>query len=101
MVEGVEAYTPKDRYSLATFAAAAANIFIVGMIMWIFAPYTIFFLQFYVFLLADIALSVVLLRRSGKSSQIGRGMLIGLLVVPATIIVYVPIYLIVGALGPF
>lgn len=100
MIDGVDANTLKYRYGPVSFVAAAANIFIVGLILWIFAPYTIFLPQFYVFLLADVVVAVLLIRRSGKPGQIGRGMLIGLLAVPAALVVFIPVYLVAGAIGP-
>ncbi len=100
MTTPFEVHTPKPRYGPVTFVSAMLNIFVVNLSMWICAPYTIILYQIYLFVLADLGLSIAFATRAGNLAQIGRGMLIGLLSVPAALVAFASVFIIAHAIGP-
>ena len=47
----------------------------------------------------DVVVAVILTSRSGTLAQVGRGMLIGLIAAPATLVVFLPGFFLAQALG--
>jgi len=88
-----------QRYGPITFTAALGNSLLVGLATWYFLPW--FALAVFVLpvLLVDLALGVVLATRSGAMGQLGRGMLIGLIAAPLTLLIFLPGLLLVQELG--
>ena len=71
----------------------------IELVTWLLLPW--FYLAVFLIpvLLVDVALSALLVSRQGKLREIGRGMLIGCLAGPATLVFFVPLYLLVVAVG--
>jgi hypothetical protein len=82
------------RYSAVTFAATLANMLAVELGTWVFAPYFMLAVFTAPLLLVDLAVALFLVRRPGRSGQIGRGMLIGWISVPLSAIAFLSIVLI-------
>ena len=91
--------TLKPRYGPVTFLAALINILIVEFAIWLTLPW--FLLTIYVLplLVIDLAIAALLNSRPGTPGQIGRGMLIGLIAAPLTLVVFVPGLWLAQALG--
>jgi hypothetical protein len=90
--------TSKNRYGPVSFVVALAHILIVVVFMWLLAPYSIVLVLPEV--LVYMAFSAVLARGPGKIGQVGRGMLIGSLSGPLSVIIFVPVWIIAEAIGP-
>jgi hypothetical protein len=88
-----------QRYGPITFVAALGNSLLVGLGTWYFLPW--FALAVFVLpvLLVELALGVFLATRSGTMGQLGRGMLVGLITAPMTLLVFLPGLLLVQELG--
>ncbi|MGE2832692.1 hypothetical protein [Mycobacterium sp. SMC-4] len=80
----------KPGYSPVTFLSALVNILVVEFALWTVLPW--FLLTIYVLplLLIDLVVAGVLNSRPGTAGQIGRGLLIGLIAAPLTLVVFVP-----------
>ena len=66
---------------------------------WYFLPWFTLAVFALPILLVDLALGVVLVKRSGVVGQVGRGMLIGLIAAPMTLLIFLPGLLLVQQLG--
>lgn len=92
---------PSDRYGPLTFAVAIVHIFVVDLATWLICmpwwPFVIFVLPI---TLAYVAISALVARAPGRWGQLGRGMLLGSLSGPLSILVFVPAFIIAQAIGP-
>lgn len=88
-------------YEPVSLVAALGNILLVEMALWVVLPWYLLALYVLPLLLVDLVVAVVLKSRPGIVGQIGRGMLIGLLAVPAALAVFLPLLGLVQALGLF
>ncbi|ODR07135.1 hypothetical protein BHQ15_11650 [Mycolicibacillus koreensis] len=71
-----------QRYGAAGFLAAGLNVLLGNLAAWFAVPYFLLYLLFVPVIVVDLAVAAALVRRRGRSGQIGRGMLIGLISVP-------------------
>lgn len=99
MASDMTAGSPTNRYGPAGFVAAVANILVVQFATWIFLPYFLLTLLALPILLVDLAVAEVLASRPGKWGAIGRGMLIGWLAGPLSLLVFIPAYFAADATG--
>ena len=99
MVGDVAADQLTCRYGPAGFAAALVNILVVDFVTWIFLPWLYLAILVLPLLLVDLAISVVLAVRAGTLGQIGRGMLIGCLSAPLSLIIFIPGFLAAAGIG--
>lgn len=77
-----------------------AAIFVVELITWIFLPWIVVAIFFLVpFFLIVLAVSATLVRRPGKVGQAGRGVFVGTLSGPLSLVVFVPSFLLAGTMG--
>ncbi len=90
--------TSKDRYGPVSFLVTLVHILVVDFLMWIFIPYSIVLVLPVV--LGYMAISAVIARGRGKVGQTGRGMLIGSLSGPLSLIIFIPVWAIAQAIGP-
>lgn len=74
----------------ASFGAALANIVLIEFSLWLFVPWLLLAVYMLPPLLVNLVVAVLLKRRGGIPGQIGRGMLIGLLSVPAALVLFLP-----------
>ncbi|VEG45325.1 Uncharacterised protein [Mycolicibacterium flavescens] len=65
---------------------------------WYFIPWLALAVFAVPILLVDLAIGVVLMTRAGVRGQIGRGMLIGLIAAPLTVLLFLPGLLLVQGL---
>jgi hypothetical protein len=77
---------------------ALLHILVVLLITWILIPYSILLVLPGV--LIYIAISALIARCPGKIGQVGRGMLIGSLSGPLSLIIFIPVWIIAEAMGP-
>ncbi|MDZ5088742.1 MULTISPECIES: hypothetical protein [Mycobacteriaceae] len=88
-------------YGPATFVAALVNILIVEVALWLTVPWialAVFVVPLLV-VVVDVVVAAILTSRSGTLSQVGRGMLIGLIAAPATLVVFLPGFFLAQAFG--
>jgi hypothetical protein len=88
-----------QRYGPITFVAALANTLLVGLATWYFLPWFALAVFVLPILLVDLALGAILATRAGAMGHVGRGMLIGLITAPMTLLVFLPGLLLVQELG--
>jgi hypothetical protein len=100
VANGLVADPSTHHYGAVGFISATANVFIGNLAAWISFPYFLLYLLFVPLILIDVVLAVVLAARPGKSGQVGRGMLIGLLSVPLSPALNWTWYLATLAIGP-
>lgn len=91
MVNAPEAQPFRRGDGPVTFLAALANILLVNMAFWVVLPWYLLTLYLLPLLLVDLLVAAVLRSRPGTFGQIGRGMLVGLLTVPAGLAVFLPL----------
>lgn len=95
---GLAAGASDDRYGPLSFAVALAHILVVDGATWVLMPWSI------VFVLPEaliyMAISAVIARGPGKVGQVGRGMLLGSLSGPLSLIVFISGWAIAHAIGP-
>lgn len=89
------------KYGPASLAAALGNILLVEMALWVVLPFYLLALYVLPLLLVDLLVGAFLKTRPGTVGQIGRGMLVGLLAVPAGLAVFLPLLWLVQLLGLF
>lgn len=96
---GLEA--AKDRYGPLVFAVALIHVFVVDFATWLICmpmwPFVIFALPI---CLAHAAAGTVVALASGIVGQIGRGMLLGSLAAPLSMIIFGAVWAIASAVGP-
>jgi hypothetical protein len=88
------------RYGPVGFAAAMVNILVLEFDTWLFLPWLTLAFFALPLLLVDLAVSAVLARCAGKLGQAGRGMLIGCLSAPLSLVIFIPAIVIAHAIGP-
>ena len=101
MVNTPAAQPLKPTYGPVTFVAALANILLVETAVWVVLPWYLLALYGVPLLLVDLLAATVLKSRPGRAGQIGRGMLIGLLSVPAGLALFLPLLGLAQVLGLF
>ncbi|WP_157897532.1 hypothetical protein [Mycolicibacterium rutilum] len=79
--------------------AALFNVLVIELAVWATLPYLLLAIYVVPLIVVDLIVAIVLEARKGASGQVGRGMLIGLLCVPAGLIVLVPGFLAAQAAG--
>lgn len=89
------------RYGPLTFAVAIAHIFAVELVTWLIClpmwPFVVFVLPI---TLAYVAICAFIARAPGRWGQVGRGMVIGSLSGPLSLLVFIPAFIVAGAIGP-
>jgi hypothetical protein len=89
------------RYGPVGFAAALVNILIVDLATWLVVlPLPPLAMLVLPISLAYTGLCAVLAKAPGKWGETGRGMLIGSLAAPLSLIVFIPAFIIAHAIGP-
>jgi len=99
MVNDPAAQPLKPVYGPVTFVAALGNILLVEFCVWVFLPWFVLAVYVVPLLLIDLVVAAVLKARPGVWGEVGRGMMIGLIAVPAALAFFLPGFLIVQALG--
>ncbi len=97
MVSGSEARSSADAYGSLGFGAALVNILVIEFVAWVLLPWVYLAVFLVPLLVLDLAVSAFLATRQGKLREVGRGMLIGCIAGPASLVFFIPLYLIVGA----
>jgi hypothetical protein len=89
----------KNRYGPVSFLVAVAHILVVDLATWLYIP--LFILEVFALpvLLVYMAIAGLIAKRPGKVGQAGRGMLIGSLSGPLTLIIFIPAWIIAQAIG--
>jgi uncharacterized protein YqgC (DUF456 family) len=100
VANGLVADPSTQRYGAAGFVSATLNVFVGNFAAWIWFPYFLLYLLFVPLIVVDLVAATILARRPGKSGQVGRGLLIGLLSVPLSPAVIAIGYFVAGAIGP-
>ena len=90
--------TRDTRYGPVTFGVAVLHVFIVEFTTWLFMPYSIVFVLPVV--LVYMAIAALVMQASGTVGQIGRGMLIGSLSGPLSLLIFGALWAIAHAIGP-
>ena len=91
--------TPQNRYGLITFVVAQVHVLIVGLFTWLFIPYSAVVVLPGV--LIYMGVSALIAMNQGTIGQVGRGMLIGSAAGPLSLLVFIPVWIIAKAIGPF
>lgn len=89
----------KSRYGPVAFVVAVLHVFIVEFATWLFMPYSIVFVLPVV--LVYMAIAALVMQARGRIGQIGRGMLIGSLSGPLSLLIFGAVWAIAHAIGPF
>lgn len=93
--------TSTGLYGPLTFAVAMAHVFVVDLATWLFVlPMWPFVFIVLPITLAYIGVSALIGRAPGTWGQVGRGMMIGGLSGPLSLLVFIPAFIIAGAIGP-
>jgi hypothetical protein len=101
VTEPREAGVNVNRYGVAGFVAACVNMLLLEFITWVFLPWFLVVPYVLVPVLAvDALICGVLMRMSGRASQIGRGMLIACSSAPLTAILAITTIIVAHAVGP-
>ncbi|TMS52954.1 hypothetical protein [Mycobacterium sp. DBP42] len=94
--------TSKDRYGPVGFLAAIVAILVVEYVTWLLLPWIVVAIFFLVPLfLITLGVAAVLTRRPGKLGQVSRGVFIGTLSGPLSLLIFVPVFLLAGTMGAF
>ena len=88
-----------QRYGPITFFAALGNTLLVSLATWYFLPWFALVVFVLPILLVDLVAGATLATRSGTMGHVGRGMLVGLIAAPMTLLVFLPGLLLVQDLG--
>ncbi|CAJ1495089.1 hypothetical protein [[Mycobacterium] burgundiense] len=88
-----------QRYSAATFLASMGSVLVAGVGAWTFIPWWPLGILGLPLLLIDLVVGVILVTRPGTLGQVGRGMLIGLLAAPVTLLIFFPGLIVSDQLG--
>ena len=88
-----------QRYGPTSFVVALGNSLFMGLVTWYFLPWFALAVFVLPILLIDLALGAVLATRSGTMGQLGRGLLVGLITAPLTLLIFLPGLLLVQGLG--
>ena len=98
MTEDSTVGTSNPRYGPLTFLVAILHVFVVEFTTWLFMPYSVVLVLPPV--LIYIAISAFVARAPRKVGQVGRGMLIGSLSGPLSLIIFGAAWAIAHAIGP-
>ena len=92
---------PTGRYGPVAFVAAAANVLVLDFLTWVYmlAWYMIPIVVLPV-VIVDALVGWGLKRGRGAVGQVGRGMLIGCLVAPLTVVIFTAAWAIAHLFGP-
>lgn len=88
-----------SRYGAVGFSAALANTLVLDFATWVLLPWLYMAVLVLPILLVDVLISVVASRRGGKVGQAGRGLLVGCLSGPLSLIIFIPALILVTAAG--
>jgi len=99
MVNGGPAEPQTAIYGRRSFMSALLNVLIVELAIWMTVPYLLLTIYLTPLILLDAVVAVILKTRGGSLGQIGRGMLIGLLCVPAGLVVLLLPFLVADQAG--
>lgn len=88
------------RYGPLSFLVALVHILVIDFATWLFMPWLILILLAAPVLLAYAGIGAFVARASGKTGQVGRGMLWGCVSAPLSVLIFVPVWLIAQAIGP-
>lgn len=89
-----------SKYGPAGFVAALLHIFVVNFVSLVLVVFAFpVLLYFAPILFGDLLVSVVLTTRPAKLGQIGRGMLIGWLSAPVSVVLFVSVFIAGKAIG--
>lgn len=101
MTNTPRATTPDNRYGPVSFAVAIAHVFVVDLITWLFVlPMWPFVFIVLPVTLLYVGVGALVARASGRWGQIGRGMMIGSLSGPLSLLIFIPAFVIANAIGP-
>jgi hypothetical protein len=92
--------TLKDRYGPLSFVVALVHILIAGLFTWFSIVYLSLLPPVSIGYIVYLAISALVAMGQGKIGQVGRGMLIGSLSAPLSLIVFIPVLIIAHAIGP-
>ncbi|OBH35690.1 hypothetical protein A5690_10205 [Mycobacterium intracellulare] len=88
-------------YGPLTFAVAMVHVFAVDLATWLIVlPMWPFVFIVLPTTLAYIGVSALVARAPGRWGEVGRGMMIGSLSGPLSLLVFIPAFIIAGAIGP-
>lgn len=101
MTDSRLATPPDNRYGPLSFAVAIAHVFVVDLVTWLFVlpMWPLVFIVLPV-TLAYVGVGALIGRGSGRCGQIGRGMMIGSLSGPVSLLIFIPAFVIANAIGP-
>lgn len=100
MTDNETMHTSMGLYGPLTFAVAMVHVFAVGLATWLFVlPMWPFVFIVLPITLAYIGVSALVARAPGRRGQVGRGMMIGSLSGPLSLLVFIPAFIIAGAIG--
>ncbi|OBH29406.1 hypothetical protein A9X03_09490 [Mycobacterium sp. E1715] len=90
-----------NRYGPLTFAVAILHVFVVDFVTWLFVL-PMWPLVFVVLpaALVYIGVGALVARGPGRIGQIGRGMMLGSLSGPLSLLIFIPAFAIANAIGP-
>lgn len=93
--------TRNKRYGPLTFAVALLHVFVVDFVTWLFVlPMWPFVFIVVPVTLVYLGISALIARGSGRWGQIGQGMMIGSLSGPLSLLIFIPAFVVAGAVGP-
>lgn len=97
---GVEP-TVENRYGPAGFIAAAVTVTVLELLAWVFLLWAWYLVPAIVLpaVIVDLLIGYGLTRVNGTAGQVGRGMVIGGIAAPLTVLLFIPCWLAAGALG--
>ena len=90
MVDPGEGSAP-TRYGPASVVAVLVTSLVLGVVTWVMVPWIYFTVVIVPPLLVVVVVAGFLLAGGPRQRRIGRGMMIGCLTIPATLIVYLPL----------
>nr|WP_231122320.1 hypothetical protein [Mycobacterium intracellulare] len=94
-------HTSMGLYGPLTFAVAMVHVFAVDLATWLIVlPMWPFVFIVLPTTLAYIGVSALVARAPGRWGEVGRGMMIGSLSGPLSLLVFIPAFIIAGAIGP-
>lgn len=101
MVSGdVTAGAVEGRYGPVGFVAALTTILFVDFLTWICLPWIVLAIFFLApFFLLTLTVSAIVARRPERAGQVGRGIFIGTLAGPLSLLVFPPAFLAASTMG--
>nr|WP_242660232.1 hypothetical protein [Mycobacterium mantenii] len=101
MTENPFAGTRNDRYAPLTFAVAMVHVLVVDLVTWLFVlPMWPFVFVVLPITLVYVGISALIARAPGRLGQVGRGMMIGSLSGPISVLIFIPAFIVAHAIGP-